>query len=117
MKRTGSSIAIIILCLFICCLIVVIYFESVKRVTTASKEAIRQVSIITPAIRSTIPGVKRGNNYTSYTSRFEYSIKYPSNWTPATFGQLPNFNGSVQVFTVGPIGNTVLGFPSFLQIA
>jgi hypothetical protein len=75
-------------------------------------------SILIPDTNDAILGTRTGASLRTYNSPDGgYSITYPSMWTPSTQEQLKNFEGDVMVFTTGPIGEKILGYPSFLQIA
>lgn len=76
------------------------------------------VRILTPDPKKALPGQRTSAQSTTYTSPDGgYSVTYPKDWTTDTNTQLPNYNGEIPVFTTGPVGNKILGYPSFLQIA
>lgn len=89
-----------------------------KKITKHIVVTVRPIAIITPEQNILMIGSSTSATFRTYTStQGGYSITYPSVWTPAIQQQLQNFTGDIPVLTTGPIGNKVLGYPSFLQVA
>jgi hypothetical protein len=123
MEKPGITFTLFILLVAI--LAVVLIHPNSHQNETSSKKSTnsivadnKPVTIITPETNDEVLGTSTSATLRTYISKEgDYSITYPSDWTPALQQQMQNFTGDISVFTTGPIGNRALGYPSFLQVA
>jgi len=89
--------------------------QKIAKTTVANN---KPITILIPDEKAAALGTSTSATLRMYTSPDGgYSITYPSEWTPSVQNQLKNFAGDIFVFTTGPVGNKILGYPSFLQVA
>lgn len=46
----------------------------------------------------------------------DYMVTYPATWTPDLLPPLNSSGSGIPIFSTGPIGNKILGYPSFIKI-